>query len=315
MKKTKIFAKTILGCLISFASINAAFANPIIPDNANTQIQNVNNIPVINIANPNGAGVSYNAYKEFNVGSQGTILNNSLSGVNSQLAGQLDKNNNLNSAAKIIVNEVVGGNQSQFLGKLELVGNKANVVISNPNGIMLNGAGFINLDNVNLNTGKISLRPDGALHSANVAGGKITIGEKGLDATSGVNGVALVSRFLELNGKIKAKNLAVVIGGNEKDYNKPQYAIDTKALGGMYADTISIKSSENGFGINLGNLVSTGDLYVTAAGPVNFSGTIKSGNTLMVTAPVIKTDNAKLQTGNGLPPFLVIMNPYGTILL
>ncbi|MBD2785081.1 filamentous hemagglutinin N-terminal domain-containing protein [Xenorhabdus sp. DI] len=311
INKTKIFAKTTLGCLIYFTSIILAFANPIIPDNANTQIQNVNNIPVINIANPNGAGVSYNAYKEFNVGSQGTILNNSLNGLNSKLAGQLDKNHNLSSAAKIIVNEVVGGNESKLLGVLEIVGNKANVVISNQNGIIANGAGFIDLNN--LNAGKVILNQNGGLHSINVGKGQITISEKGLNG-DGVNGVALVIRFLELNGQVKGNDIFIKAGSDERNYNKLQFAIGTKSLGGIYANKIFVQSTENGFGVNLGNLVSTGDLNISSSGPANLSGTLKSGNMLMVMAPVInEASNTKIEAGNGIP-MLLRMNPYGTIL-
>ncbi|MBD2794348.1 two-partner secretion domain-containing protein [Xenorhabdus szentirmaii] len=311
INKAKMFAKTTLGCLISFASITSVFANPIISDNTNTQIHNINNVPVINIANPNGAGVSYNVYKEFNVGPRGTVLNNSLSGVKSQLAGHLGKNHNLNSAAKIIINEVVGGNQSQLLGALEIVGNKANVVISNQNGIVANGSSFINLNNVNINTGKVLSKQNGDLHSVSVGKGKITIGEKGLNG-DGVNGVALVSRFLELNGQIKGNDIIIKAGGDESDYNKPKFAIDTKALGSIYANQIFVQSTENGFGVNLGNLVSTGDLNISSGGPANLSGTLKSGNILMVMAPVInQAGNTKIEAGNGLP-MLINMNP-GTI--
>ncbi|MDC9590590.1 hypothetical protein PSI23_15165 [Xenorhabdus sp. XENO-10] len=195
-----------------------------------------------------------------------------LSRVNSQLAGQLNKNHNLNSAARIIVNEVVG--------------NKANVVISNQNG---------------------------DLHSVNVSKGQITIGEKGLNG-DGINGVALVSRFLEVNGQIKANDISIKAGGDETDYNKPRFAIDTKALGSMYASKIFVQSTENGFGINLSNLVSTEILTVSSSGPVNLSGTIKSGNSLMVMAPVInQASNTKIEAGNGFP-MLINMNPYDTIL-
>ncbi|MDE1481085.1 filamentous hemagglutinin N-terminal domain-containing protein [Xenorhabdus bovienii] len=306
-KKSKVFTKTLISSFISFASITA-FANPIISDNSNTQVHNVNNIPVVNIANPNGAGVSYNSYKEFNIESQGAVLNNSLSGVNSQLTGYLDRNHNLSSTAKIIVNEVVGSNRTNLEGALEIVGNKANVVISNQNGIVANGARFINLNNVNLNTGKVSLKQNGDLHSVNVNKGQITIGEKGLNG-DGINGVALVSRFLELNGQIKGNDIFIKAGGDETDYNKPTFAIDTKYLGSIYANKIFVQSTENGFGINLGNLVSTENLTVSSRGSANLSGTIKSGNSLMVMAPVInQASNTKIEAGNGFP-MLINMSP------
>ncbi|MBE8597846.1 filamentous hemagglutinin N-terminal domain-containing protein [Xenorhabdus sp. BG5] len=315
-KKSKIFTKTLVSSFISFASITA-FANPIIPDNSQTQVQNVNNVPVVNIANPNGAGVSHNLYKEFNVETRGAVLNNSINGVNSQLAGYLNKNPNLSNSAKVIINEVVGGNQSQLLGKLEVAGNKANVLISNQNGIVINGASFVNSDSISLNTGKVTLRPDGALQGTKVANGKITIGERGLDAT-GANSVALISRALELNGKINAKSLFIQTGGNETDYkNKPQFAIDTKALGGMYANNIQISSTENGLGINLGNLQSVGNndigISIISSGPVRFISDIKSKKHISSFAPQHFTqNNVQITSSEGLI-FIQDGNPYGTI--
>ncbi|MDC9622461.1 hypothetical protein PSI22_12645 [Xenorhabdus sp. XENO-7] len=100
-----------------FISTNLAIADLIILDNNKTQANQVNNIPVVDIATPNLSRVSHNVYKEFNVGEQGLVFNNSLESTTSQLAGQLNKNPNLrNRSATLINNEVVGGNPSQLKG-------------------------------------------------------------------------------------------------------------------------------------------------------------------------------------------------------
>ncbi|PHM39919.1 hemagglutinin-related protein [Xenorhabdus mauleonii] len=304
IKKTKLLSKTILGCLISFASISSSFANPIIPDDGNTQVNHINNVPVVNIANPDESGRSYNTYKEFNVGSQGVVLNNSLSEVNSQLAGNLDKNANLTKAARIIINDVVGSNQSQILGALEVAGEKASVIISNQNGIIANGARFTNIDSINLHTGINALWFHGTRYEY-VTKGKITIGENGLNG-DGLERVTLKSRFLDINGKINGNYIFIDTGAHKTDDNKARLAIDTKELGGVYGNSIYIKSRESGFGVNLENIVSTKSLNLFSSGPANLSGLIKSGDGMRIMAPIInEKSNLKLEAGSGSPDIIL----------
>jgi filamentous hemagglutinin len=68
-----------------------------------------NGVPVVNINNPNGAGLSRNQYTRYDVDQRGLVLNNSLlPGLRqSQLAGALEGNPNLGSEARVILNEVV----------------------------------------------------------------------------------------------------------------------------------------------------------------------------------------------------------------
>ncbi|MDX7987505.1 filamentous hemagglutinin N-terminal domain-containing protein [Xenorhabdus sp. 12] len=300
INKTKFLSKTILGCLISFTSMSSSFANPIIPDDGNTQVNQINNVPVVNIANPDEHGRSYNNYKEFNIGSQGAVLNNSLSDVNSQLAGQLDKNANLTKAARVIINDVVGSNESQILGALEVAGEKASVIISNQNGIIANGARFTNMDSISLHTGIPARWVDGSSYYF-VRKGTITIGENGLNG-EGVKRVTLKSRFLDINGKINGDYIFLRTGANKADDDKSRPAIDTKELGGVYGNQIFIKSSESGFGVNLENIEGTEFLRVLASGPTNLSGPIKSGGRLIISAPTInEASNLKLETGSGSP--------------
>ncbi|MCT8343631.1 filamentous hemagglutinin N-terminal domain-containing protein [Photorhabdus kleinii] len=199
--------------------LHPAIAAGIAPDNNRTQVQNQGNVPIVNIATPNGAGISRNTYKEFNVATQGAVLNNATQAVKSQLAGQLNVNPNLNGkSAELIINEVTGSGRSNLQGKLEIVGHKANVMIANPNGITCDGCGFINTGSATLTTGKPQFDKQGALEALEVKKGQITIGSKGLDGKS-TDYIDIISRATELNGKIQANNLSLTQGANRIDFN------------------------------------------------------------------------------------------------
>ena len=114
-------------------------------------------VPVINITAPNAAGISLNQYQSFNVDPVGLILNNSLQGGTTLTGGNVAANPNLNGrAASVIVNQVTSSGSafmSVLNGPLEVFGAAATVIIANPNGIAVRGAGFTNTFGVTLTTG------------------------------------------------------------------------------------------------------------------------------------------------------------------
>jgi filamentous hemagglutinin len=263
--------------------LHPVFAAGINAANGNTQVViKPGNVPVVNIATPNGAGISHNTYKDFNVGTPGAVLNNAVQGGKTQLGVDIVNGNpNLKSkSAELIINEVIGGSRSELQGKLEVFGNKANVMIANPNGITCDGCGFINAPGVTLTTGKPQFDKQGALEALEVKKGGVTIGGKGLDGMGG-DYVDIISRAAELNGKINAKNLSLTQGTNRISFRdgtvkpiagegaKPQLAVDTKALGGMYANKIRLVATEDGVGVNLNNINSAQqDITLTANGRI-----------------------------------------------
>ncbi len=279
--------------------LHPAFAAGINAANGNTQVViKPGNVPVVNIATPNGAGISHNTYKDFNVGTPGAVLNNATQGGKTQLGVDIINGNpNLKGKpAELIINEVIGGSRSELQGRLEVFGNKANVMIANPNGITCDGCGFINAPGVTLTTGKPQFDKQGALEALEVKKGGVTIGGKGLDG-SGADYVDILSRATELNGKINAQNLSLTQGANRINFKdgtvkpiagegaKPQLAVDTRALGGMYANKIRLVATEDGVGVNLKDLDSKQrDITLSVNGKIALSGTTHTKTDLNVSA-------------------------------
>jgi filamentous hemagglutinin len=151
----------------------------------NTSIDHArNNIPIVNIANPSTKGLSHNKFIHYNVNKEGLILNNSKKdSISTELSGYIQGNKNLTNSAKVILNEVSSINPTSLNGYTEIAGQKADMVIANPNGISINGAGFINTRSITLTTGRPTVL-DGSIDSFNIVGGDITIDGDGLDTTS-----------------------------------------------------------------------------------------------------------------------------------
>ncbi|WP_436859264.1 hemagglutinin repeat-containing protein [Citrobacter tructae] len=260
----------------------------------NTQMDKAGNgVPVVNIATPNGAGISHNKYGEYNVGKEGLILNNATGKLNqTQLGGLIQSNPTLKAGqeAKGIINEVTGANRSQLQGYTEVAGKAANVMVANPYGITCNGCGFINTPNVTLTTGKPVMNADGSLQALEVTKGAVTIEGAGLDGSQN-DAISIIARATEINAQLHAKDLTVTAGANRVGADgsvkpivgngaAPKVAIDTSALGGMYANRIRLTSTESGVGVNLGNLnARQGDITLNSAGKLVLKDSLASGNT------------------------------------
>lgn len=286
-------------------------ATAITVKNNDTQIHNTSNVPIINIAKPNQAGISHNQFVDFNVTEKGAVLNNSTKAGQSQLAGQISANSNLNGThAKLIINEVIGNGRSELKGKTEIFGQQADILIANPNGITCNGCGFINTKGITLTTGTPTFDKNGAIEALTTTQGMIVVGPKGMDV-SNVDYTDIISRTVELNGQINAQNLNVIQGSNKIDYAtgsvttanvqgiKPVVSIDTKALGGMYANKIHLVSTENGVGVNLNNIVSTKNNIILAADGKIQLGNVTAKTNLSIKATTLDITNNKKVTSGG----------------
>ena len=247
---------------------------------------------VIDIEKPNAAGVSHNLYRDFNVGANGTILNNSGDDVSHSTFGNIARNNNLTAgSASVILNEVTSKNASSLKGFIEVNGQKADVIIANPNGITCSGCSFVNTNKAILTTGKVNMTDDGAIGSYTVTGGTLTIGENGMNAANGY--AVLLADAININGKVQANNALVSAGNFTMDNSSgsvtsagkkatliqmtvnPQYSIDVSSLGGIEANSISMVGNNIGFGVrNKGSIISNGTLMLTSNGNLLNKGSI-----------------------------------------
>ncbi len=126
----------------------------------------VNGVPVIEIANPNGNGLSHNRFGQFDVANPGVIFNNSMVNGTSQIGGAVLLNPNLKQTAKAILTEITGNRPSSISGTLEVFGDAADLLIANrikPDGneIAAGTLGLFGLDHL-----KTSVSNQGILNPA-----------------------------------------------------------------------------------------------------------------------------------------------------
>ncbi|CAJ0783967.1 hemagglutinin repeat-containing protein [Ralstonia chuxiongensis] len=273
-----------------------------------------NGTPVVQINAPSAAGVSANAFTNYNVGGQGLVLNNSGQNSQTQIAGWIQGNPFLgNNAARVILNQVTSGNASTLAGPTEIAGNQASLIVANPAGITCAGCSFIQAPRVTLTTGTPNFDALGNIASLAVQQGQITINGAGLDAHGAQ--LDLLSRAMAINGQVWAERLNAVAGANSVDYGTttptaiagvgpaPQVAIDVGQLGSMYGGGATrLIGTEQGVGVNIGgNLAAlTGTLNVAANGDVTItpSGHVQSAGDMGISGPNVTNQGAISSPGN-----------------
>ena len=282
-EKSKILRKLTAALLLNVFSFNILADGLQVDPNSryNTSLDRAQNgVPVVNISTPNGRGVSINEFLEYNVGREGQVLNNADNIGRSHLAGIINANPNLgpNQAANLILLQVNGANRSQIEGYIEALSRqKVNVILSNENGIYLNGAGTINIKNFIPTTGKVKLK-DGDVIGIDVEKGRVVIGANGFDATN-TDYVNVIAKAMELQGNLVGNKVDVTLGENTVDSSGTvtsknginSVAIDASNLGSMYAGQIKIVSTDKGAGVNSNGLIYSRDtkLEITADGKIN----------------------------------------------
>lgn len=228
IKSTEITPKTFVGIVPDISDITTTPSLDKAP----------NGVDIVNIVAPNQTGISDNHYIDFNVNTSGVILNNSLQSVTpTQLGGIITSNPNLiQTQAKLILNQVVSTNSSFLLGKLEVAGEKADVLIANPNGLTCKDCGFINIGNLTLSTALIqkqnleSFYQTNDLHAtshtlnqnlnerlSNNLYLRIQKGQINIDSlnASNLSTLTLLAKSLRINKKLFTQKLSIVLGSND----------------------------------------------------------------------------------------------------
>ena len=290
--------------------IPMALANPVVPDQGKLgpKIEEARNgMTVVNINTPNDKGLSHNQYNAFNVDEKGLILNNANRPVNTELAGYIMGNPNLvGPTANTILNEVTGTSSTSMNGALEVAGNKAHVIVANPNGISVNNGTFINASSATLTTGNPIIN-NGSVTGFNVQQGVIAVGEKGLNASKTAR-TDMLAEAVKLNGKVWAQDTQVVTGKNaiavdssgkvtntSKTGESNQIGLDVAAIGGMYANSMYLVGTNEGFGVNnQGVLSAQNKLTIDSTGKLQNTGTIAATDANITTKSLEQMNKGKL---------------------
>ena len=279
--------------------------NPFINGDTPTIGPQSNGVDVINISKPTAEGVSHNKFTDFNVNENGLIINNlnfqQYSGnAQSVLSGQhveFNRNFGTGNAAKIILSEVTGTDISTLKGYTEIYGQQADYIIANPNGITCIGCGFINVNRLSIIAG-----------SSNIENGEIETFDLSPNAMIKIEGIGdndfgmnisgspadIVASAIKIKGNIYSDNAINLLTGNNSynfktkevssnattKNNNIDIAVDSSAIGGVYAGKIKIYTSQKGLGVNIdGDLVSNlDDIEITSDGDIQYKKAVSNNN-------------------------------------
>lgn len=294
MKKKKFIlspsSKVTVAITLAMISI-PTYAAGIISGTGGPQVSTASNgAEIVNIVKPNQNGLSHNQYNQYNVNKPGAVLNNSLIAGQSQLAGKLGANHNLQGqTANIILNEVITRNPSLLLGKQEIFGMAADYVLANPNGITCDGCGFINTNRSSLVVGNPVIE-NGKLEKYQTNNqNKLRVNGEGLTTATILD---LIAPSISVNGRIQAKEINAITGHNDvsrdtltiTERKGLPHAIDSYYLGSMQAGRIRIINTDTSNSVNLEGQLKGKDIV-----------SVDTKGNLLLTASNIEGDNIDLK--------------------
>ncbi|WP_299727526.1 filamentous hemagglutinin N-terminal domain-containing protein [uncultured Tateyamaria sp.] len=231
----------------------------------------------IEIAPPSN-GVSVNSFDRFNVPTTGAAFDNTSTG------------------ASAIVADVTGREASRMEGTLEVLGARADVIVANPNGFLLNGARFENMRGLAMVAGR---RQAGTLaYEVAPGGGAIEVGSAGVVAD--VRRLDLIARSIRVSGAVGESGSAPFLrfnaiagaGGATFDPNAVSVDVDgylaLTGRGQPVGDAVSLTLTE-------GAMVSGGRLTLTADG--RGAGVVMAGEGLASAGDFTMTADGRISLG------------------
>ncbi|CFQ58312.1 filamentous hemagglutinin outer membrane protein [Yersinia aleksiciae] len=155
--------------------------------------------------------------------------------------------------------------------------------------------------------------------------GTITVGDKGFDSQS-QDYAQLISRSLALEGEVRANHLDVILGVNQVDDQlgriKPQtatgaapvLALDTKNVGGMYANRIRLVITEKDVAANLNNIVShQGDITIDTVGDLTFGNVTAKKDLNVIGKKTTVAAGSQLRSGRDITLATTELNNFGQV--
>ena len=297
-------------CVLPSAAIAADITVDTSVSNKPTLDTAQNGVTIVNLATVNDNGESQNYFTDYNVPKDGVILNNSLDNGRSSLGGVVYANPNYKEngiAATLVITEVTGSGRSNILGYTEMFGQKADYILVNPNGIVMNGSGFINMPMVTICTGSSIYNSSGDFTGFSVTGGGVYIEGNGVDAT-GTDYFSIITRTAMLSAPLWGNTVDITTGTGTYNYSdgsfsqqdtgtsSPEYSIDASVFGSIYAGRIILVSNEHGVGVRSAGTVNAdvSDVTITADGNIVLNSAKAAGKIKIVSVSGKVTDTGEV---------------------
>lgn len=300
LRTARLVGGASLWCLASLSAQAQPIADPAAPIQFRPRVGvSGSGAPLVDIARPSFGGVSHNKFQRYDVDRRGVILNNSGLGGTSVIGGAVAGNPNLagSPAARVILNEVTSSARSTLNGPTEVFGQRADVIVANPNGVVCSGCGFVNAGRVTLTTGVPT--PDYATGAVglDVSRGVVEISGAGVSTAGGqtLRAIDLVGRQLSIQAPIAAsEEVRLRAGAGAYDPAADRWsgqvsasaptlagpAIVSGAAGKISAGTLSVVSSELDLDVTLEGPIAalSGPLTIRSAGAARAKGADAAGD-------------------------------------